>query len=868
MIPILYPGTETSYTSNGLGRLNEIVSCTATEERNGIYEVEFEYPVTGRFYQQMVSMVEAYATGNRSLMGTIACIHDDKHDIQPFDLYAVSAPIDGIATFNAHHVSYRLGTMPIAPLTATSAADAMTQIPLKIAGQNNFTFWTDKGTSGSFALETPEVVRNILGGQEGSLLDVFGTGEYEFDKFTVKLYQSRNQGQDSGVTIRYGKNLTDFERELDGSGHFNAIAPYWKGQITDEDTGESEDVLVYLSGLYIQSPEVTGTPIVAAMDFSTEFDEIPTQQELQARALKYLADNKPWLPDDNIRISFVQLWQTTEYENVAALQRLSLCDTVSVYYPELGIISESQKIIKVTYNVLLERYDEMELGKPTTSLASSISSDARANFESELEQAKKNALTSSQMQAAIAHATELITGGLGGFIIFNRNADGEPQEMLIMDTDDVNTAVHVIRINQNGIGFSSNGYNGPFTSAWTIDGSFNADFITAGSISANMISGGTLKLGGANNGNGVMRVYDASNNEIASLDLNGLYQYGSKHLTPYDRSYGWVSVSGDLDAPYYGEYPEDSYKNPTRYPNQVWYKRKLEVNSGGLTFKNLQTNSTSGVVNPPTETTVGRLRSGGYGLTLFASSGMNLDLAANGGGTQIVVGDRIDPDANIPSSESKSRQIGVQATDGVVLWSGTSVRFNGDGPIIYELYPATSSRLGLSIRNVSAGRFESYYSDYAFQRDGTFSCDNLQVNYTKQRIVKTDDYGEIGLYCYETPTPMFGDIGEGTIDETGLCYIFLESKFAETISSNPYQVFLQRYGEGECYISERKPGYFVVTGTPGLTFAWELKAKQSGFDQLRLEKKEETLYIEDFEFDYASDAANYIKELEEGRVPA
>ena len=490
MIPILYPGDETSFTSNGLGRLTDIIECTCTEERNGVYEVEFTYPITGRFYKQMVSMVEALSVGNYSASGIIGCIHDDHHDIQPFDLYSVSAPIDGIVTFNAHHISYRLGGEVTEAFESGSAAGVFSLLPGKIVGGSAFTFWTDKTGSGTFKLKNPENVRNILGGQEGSVLDSFHGGEYLFDKFDVKLYQ--NRGANTGVTIRYGKNMVDVNRELDSSGHFNAIAPYWVGSEYNEISGESDDVLVTLSSIYVKASGITGSPVIAAIDFSSDFEEQPTETELRAKALQYLTDNKPWQPDDNITVNFVQLWQTTEYENVAVLQRLSLCDQISVYYEDLGIVANEQEIIKVVYNVIMERYDEMELGKAKSSLANSISNDTMANLNAAIENATKDAATNSMMQAAIQHATDMITGGLGGYVITTLNADGEPQEILVMNTDDPQTATNVIRINQNGIGFSTNGYNGPFSTAWTIDGAFNADYITAGTLNANIITAGVL----------------------------------------------------------------------------------------------------------------------------------------------------------------------------------------------------------------------------------------------------------------------------------------------------------------------------------------------------------------------------------------
>ena len=86
----------------------------------------------------------------------------------------------------------------------------------------------------------------------------------------------------------------------------------------------------------------------------------------------------------------------------------------------------------------------------------------------------------------------------------------------------------------------------------------------------------------------------------------------------------------------------------------------------------------------------------------------------------------------------------------------------------------------------------------------------VQSGYTKSKKVDTADYSNRLLYCYETASPMYGDIGEGPIGEGGRCYIWLDPIFAETIKTDQYQVFLQAYGDGKAYVSERHPGYFVV----------------------------------------------------------
>lgn len=137
--------------------------------------------------------------------------------------------------------------------------------------------------------------------------------------------------------------------------------------------------------------------------------------------------------------------------------------------------------------------------------------------------------------------------------------------------------------------------------------------------------------------------------------------------------------------------------------------------------------------------------------------------------------------------------------------------------------------------------------------------EGIIVDGTKSRQVKTANYNNRLEYCYEMPTPYFGDIGEGITDNEGICYIFLDDIFAETIDTNcEYQVFLQSYGEGTVYVSERNSSYFIVKGTPNMKFAWELKAVQRDYEMYRLDEPtqdgKETV-------DYAQDSYDYLSSL-------
>lgn len=505
MIPILYAATETAFTTNGIGRLAEITNCVVTEERNGIFECEFDYPVTGKRYADI-------AEGK-----IIYCTYDDSGDKEPFVIYRRSAPIDGIVTFNAHHISYRLSNVILKPITASGIAATFTAFTNanNLMTSNPFTFWTNKSTAGTFKTEDPVSIRSILAGTEGSVLDVFGTGEYKFEKFLVRLYT--NRGSDNNVTIRYGKNLTNLKQEIDAETVYNSVVPYYN----------SGDNHVY--GSVVKRTGTADADVVAVpLDLTSKFSgTVPTTAQLNSAAATYLSSNEPWLAGETLDVDFVALWQTQEYENIAPLERVKLCDTVTVSYPALGIVNAKIKVIKTEYDVLGEKYKKITLGTPKASFAETILTAAGNMINDDT----RSLVSQDVMAAAIQHATDLISGGLGGHVVFQYDANGKPQEILIMDTEDISTAVHVLRMNVNGIGFSSNGINGPYSSAWTLDGSFVADFITAGHLSANRIQGGILTLGGNNNADGQIQMYNASGTLIGDWNVTKLSnQYFSTNI--------------------------------------------------------------------------------------------------------------------------------------------------------------------------------------------------------------------------------------------------------------------------------------------------------------------------------------------------
>lgn len=504
MIPILYESTETAFTSNGLGRI-PCTRCLVAEQKNGAYTCEFTVSVDEAIYPQI--------TEGR----IIYCIHDDAKDGQPFDIVGRTAEMSGLVTFYAQHISYRLRKITIRPFTANSCSAALDAVGTYSINTNPFTYWTDKSTTGSFKLQTPKSARAVLCGEDGSILDVYGKGEYKFDGFTVRLYT--NRGNDNGVSIRYGKNLTDIRRDTSTEDYYNAVAPYWKAY--DADT-----VVMLPEYMIVNASQSSGGVKCIPLDLSDEFSGQPTVEQLRTKAQEILDASEGWVMKDNIVVDFVSLWQTTEYADIAALERVSLCDKVTIIHPKLGVAANKIQVIAVEYDVLAERYTKMELGSVRNTFAQVIKTETVRTVMSQVP-------TSDVMQEAIAHATDMITGVNGGNVIINRYANGKPYELLIMDTDSVMTAVNVWRWNLNGLGHSHNGYGGPYNDvALTADGQINANLITTGVLRAIQII----------NGNGTF-VANADGSVTASaINITG----GSIHITTATDNYDVIKLSYQL----------------------------------------------------------------------------------------------------------------------------------------------------------------------------------------------------------------------------------------------------------------------------------------------------------------------------------
>ena len=732
MIPILYESTETEFTSNGLGRLSDAISCIVEEERNGAYELTMEYPIHGVHYKDLQNM------------RVISAVPSDGKERQPFDIYDISRPISGKVTVKARHISYRLSRIPTYSKnpdeTSGTAALALQRLKSEALESCPFEFWTDQDSRGSYSTPAPASIRSRLGGVTGSILDCFG-GEYEWDGWTVKLWKAR--GSETSVVLRYGKNITDITQEESIESTVTGVLPYWHKDAESDTAAQT----VVGSIVYAENADKYPYHMTMVLDCSQDFQTAPTTGQLAAKAQTYIKANNIGVPDVSITLSFVALWQSEEYKALAVLERVHLCDTLRVEFPALGV-SATAKVVKTTYNVLKDRYDSIEIGNARTNLADQITGTSR---DTEIRQ--KQSL--SFLQEALARSTKLIQGGLGGHVIINTDGDGKPNELLIMDTDDTKTASKVLRINMNGIGFSTKGYEGPFSTAWTIDGVFNADFINAGTIRANLIRTGTLKVGGTKKVD-QMLLYDSYNKQSGYIGSEGIYVTGK-----------WINTDKDPD---------------------VYIDMRAQL-----------------------------------------IGGMAISEAADRKGKCCAF--------------SKD-EILVKNNDSTLSWglgsNTTSMKYNGlwiNGPNgVNDILIYLDAEWGLGVKS----------------------------GLNKSGIVETKNYGTRALYCYEMASPTYGDIGEGEIGEDGSEYIQIDPVLSECILTDQYQVFLQPYGNGKCYIAERKSTYFVVSGEPGLKFGWEIKAKNRDYNMNRLSVFDYTRPEKD-ETDYAGKAVNHIEQITKER---
>ena len=808
MIPVLFDKKATSFNTNGIGQLSEALTCIVHEIRNGLYELTLTYPCSGKLFKQITEDCIIYAKPN------------EKSTPQPFRIYSVSAPMDGIVTYNAEHKSYDLSGNPIKPTEISlSTAEAAIDTILKNAVlSHHYKAHSDIVTMKKASYKCMSA-RAALGGTEGSVIDTWG-GELEFDNNDIYLH--RNRGTDTGYIVKYGINIIDITQEKNIAETYTGIYPYAKYYPETESIEDREEVTVTLPEHILLSKYADnyGKQNILILDMTDQFteDEQVTESALRNKAIDYVKNSGFDVPKVSMTITPAALWQTPEYKQFKKLTAIGMCDTVTVSFEKLGI-ETTAKVIEYYFNVLSEKYESLVLGDASSNFADTINQTI-ADINKNKQELHNQAVNSRRnLENAIKNATEKITGQSGGYVVLNPPEN--PQEILIMDTPDISTAVNIWRWNSGGLGHSSNGYDGPYDTAITMDGQIVADYITAGTFDGGLIKADSItanqlsiayqneikarfdaKLGRDENNKIISMINAAAN--VISLKSNRLIVQSDKLNIAAD---GTVTSKG-------GNFIAGTDSNNANLNNQTLNFVKLgkkisefgtttyigtnvygtavhsEPDAKFISFGNKKSSSDS------TYTTVFLLN---YGLN---PEGETQDIILSG--TSFIKNDMTIKDnvlIKFPGSAGTATLRSAYFT-----WDGTTGRaIQVDG---------------------------SLYTTSHLHSQSTLSC-----NGTKNRIVDTANYGKRKLYAYETTSPMFADFGHNKIGDNGAVKITLDEIFAECVELDleSYINITPYTANAGLYIAEKGEDYFIVAGVVGAEFDWQITYRQKDYRTDRLE---------------------------------
>ena len=442
------------YTGNGLGGLPDAIEAIVSHEINGIYELLFRYPVTGLHFDDL-------ANGN-----IVMAEPDALTSAQPFRIYRITKPLNGVVTVYARHLCYDMQGIICEPFTATDLTTAFQTIPTKLTPANSFNLSTTRTVATGMSIVEPRPLWKLLGGQAGSILDVYG-GEWDFDGYDVKLVTQL--GTDRGVRVSYGKNMTELEQDGTIEGTYSGVYPYWYD--------EESSTLVTIPEKFVTVPNAEVSNRVFTLDCSDDFDNAPSAQDLRDRANAYILANSI----GNARTS----WKVSFADNPELMMdRVMLGDTLHVRYERIGV-DATARAVKTEYDVLAKHYKAITVGRVKQNLAAIIVAQQE-------ETASQFAQVKSDLETAVDDATDFIRNG-AGYMRFIYNANEELTEIVSLDDPDISQATNVWRWNNGGFGFSSTGYNGTYSLAITQQGEIVADYITAGTLSANVIKAGILQ---------------------------------------------------------------------------------------------------------------------------------------------------------------------------------------------------------------------------------------------------------------------------------------------------------------------------------------------------------------------------------------
>lgn len=514
MIPILYEEGETSYATNGLGRLSDAISCVVTQVAGGEYSLELKYPLDGVHADEI--------TGNRIIYAN----PEINKPPQPFIIREIDKTLKDQIKVTARHRAFDLSFYACAEFGSAESngmtiSQALTTISTNTAAIQTFpfTFVAVPTTSGDawatttqeFKSEEPLSVRELIGSEEGRLINVFG-GEIEYDDFVIKVHEQR--GADNGVTYRYGKNIKDISERINLDDLYTHAFSYWKGT-SSSSTNTDEGSYYVVRGSTIQAldpgySEMFPTQRTLIIDASSDFEEAPSPADLNEYTNWYIESNKVGQPTVTITVDIVDLAMAEEYADISSLELVNLYDTVTVFFPVFGI-NIKQRVSKVVFNVLREKNDSVTIGATNVVLA-----DILANTQRNIIRSKRD--LRSWADKCSERANRATCGWYGGNIKKNYDSGTHNQEsMYIMNSDDEESATKVIKAGGSGLGISTDGTEGEYSYMLDFDDpdgvKFSDEFAASGSTNASFLDRGAIDDGTS-----------SWNVETGAIDLTGTFR--------------------------------------------------------------------------------------------------------------------------------------------------------------------------------------------------------------------------------------------------------------------------------------------------------------------------------------------------------
>lgn len=504
MIPVIFKPGEKDFTTNGLGRLIDATRCEITEEANGKYELEMDYPAISRFSDYFENGYQIKAKPN---------------DLEEYHIFEIKQTFKDTFTNSiviyAQSRTYKLGNRQVRLVTVDNrnGAEAMRLIEQNMDEPCDIKLYSDINTASSTVFEARNVL-NCIAGEQGSLLQYWG-GEIKREPFKLSLL--RRRGRDNVGTVRYGKDLKGLTIKFDWQSIVTKVLPFAELQSGADGTSQR------IYGDAVKSEYINKYPDVYAQYVQfTEDQGVKDLSSLNKVAGKYFTTLYPGSdkPKVSIELEIEKLTDSEEAKEFAKMRNYNLFDTFTVYHKFYDIDIQT-KVTGIVYDALAEKTIKITAGDIQVAFYKQQSQD--------FQEAIKTLTKKDYMSNFIDYITDLINGVKGGSIL--QYPKNRPHTLYFMDTDSTDTAKNVIAINNQGIGFSTTGWKGPFRNAWTIDGILNADFIRAGKIRSDIFEtsfnayGDILRLV-----NGALQAWNGKT-KIMELTRKGMgFWDGSSHV--------------------------------------------------------------------------------------------------------------------------------------------------------------------------------------------------------------------------------------------------------------------------------------------------------------------------------------------------